>query len=78
MHIKEAFIEFIHLERTTGKAIADGLLGLPSKHGLDVKYIRGQAYDGASAMPGESMGSPGTYQGQKTRLHSTVTAIRTN
>ena len=61
--IKEVFLNFISLERTTGQAlsakpdIGDSLLELLKKKNLDVQNIRGQAYDGASAMSSEQCGA---------------------
>lgn len=54
--IKEAFLDFVPLERATGQALATAILGILAKYGLKVKNIRGQAYDGASAMSGEQRG----------------------
>ena len=56
-HIREAFINFVHLERATGQGVASAILGLITKHGLDVQYMRGQSYDGASAMAGNQRGA---------------------
>jgi len=55
--IKEVFLNFVSLERTTGQAIGDSLLELLKKKNLDVQNIRGQAYDGASAMSSEQCGA---------------------
>lgn len=56
-HIREAFINFVHLERATGQGVANAILGLITKLGLDVEYMRGQSYDGASAMAGNQRGA---------------------
>ena len=48
--IKEEFLDFINLDRTTGKAIADAILKSLRENGLDIQKCRDQAYDGASAM----------------------------
>ena len=49
-HIKEVFLDFIHLERTTGESIATAITQSLAKHNIDIKQARGQAYDGASNM----------------------------
>lgn len=56
-HVKEAFLDFIHLERATAQGVADAILGLMTKHGLDVQDLRGQSFDGASALAGEKNGT---------------------
>ena len=56
-HIREAFIDFAHLERATGVGVSNAILKLLTKHDLDVQHIRGQSFDGASAMAGEHMGA---------------------
>lgn len=50
--IKELFLDFLHLQRGTREAVANGILTLPGRYGLNVSNIRGQSYDGASAMAG--------------------------
>ena len=55
--IKELFIDFLHLQRGTGEAVANGILTLLDRNGLDVRNIRGQSYDGASAMAGTHNGT---------------------
>lgn len=55
--IKEAFLDFLHLKRATGMSISDAILTLLDKHGLDVQDIRGQSYDGASAMSSDERGA---------------------
>ena len=55
-HIKEVFLDFLHLERTTGQKIAESIQSLLEKHGLDIQDMRGQSYDGASAMASEKRG----------------------
>ena len=52
-HVKEVFLDFIHLQRATAQSVADAILGLMSKHDLDVQDLRGQSFDGASALAGE-------------------------
>ena len=55
-HIKEAFLDFVHLERTTGKKIASAIKDSLVKHDLDIRKVRGQAYDGASCMSSARVG----------------------
>lgn len=54
--IKEAFLDFVHLERTTGRQIAEEIMKVIKDVGLDPSMIRGQSYDGASSMSSEKMG----------------------
>ena len=55
--IKEIFLDFIHLKRATGVRVGQAILKVLSRNGLDVKNIRGQAYDGASAMSSGNVGT---------------------
>ena len=48
---------FLHLQRGTGEAVANGILTLLGRNGFDVSNIRGQSYDGASAMAGTHTGT---------------------
>ena len=43
-------MDYVHLERTTGKAIADAIVKSLHDMGFDIENLRGQGYDGASAM----------------------------
>lgn len=54
--IREVFLDFLGLVRTTGDTIATGLLQLLDHEGLSVENIRGQAYDGAAAMSSDDCG----------------------
>ena len=54
--IKEAFLDFVDLQRTTGQAIANGIIKALLNAGLSIKFIRGQAYDGASSMSSNRIG----------------------
>ena len=40
-------MDYVHLERTTGKAIADAIVKSLHDMGFDIKNLRGQGYDGA-------------------------------
>lgn len=55
--IKDVFVDFVHLTRTTGKKIGEAILTLLVKHGLQVMNIRGQSYDGAAAMASSKVGT---------------------
>lgn len=57
--IKEIFYDFIHLQRTTGEEIAKQILCNLKNNNLDVHKVRGQSYDGASAMSSENVGVQG-------------------
>ena len=62
-HVTEAIMKYLHLERATGNSVATGILGLFAKHvtdnhlPLDVENMRGQSFDGPSAMAGEQRGA---------------------
>ena len=56
-HINEIFLDFLHLDRATGENIGAGIIGLLNKHGIEVNDMRGQSYDGASAMSGKRSGT---------------------
>ena len=55
--IKEVFLDFIHLKRATGEKVGQAIMSVLSRNGLYVKNIRGQAYDGASAMSSSNVGT---------------------
>ena len=57
--IKEIFFDFVSLERTTGVAIANAIVSSLRSNGIDINKIRGQGYDGASAMSSEKAGVHG-------------------
>ena len=50
VNISEVFVDYVHLERTTGKAIADAIVKSLHDMGFDIENLRRQGYDGASAM----------------------------
>ena len=55
--IREDFHEYLNVSgKTTGEELADTILEKLSYHGLDIKYLRGQGYDGASNMCGIQKG----------------------
>lgn len=54
--ICEHFLQFVPLTSTTGKDLAATLLSSLEKFGIDLKYLRGQGYDGAPVNTGEHEG----------------------
>ena len=55
---KERFIRFILCDSgLTGKALSDKIVYCLSDFGLDLKYCRGQCYDGAGNMAGKTKGA---------------------
>ena len=55
--IVEKLIDFVELTRTTGEAVRNGILASLRTANLDLKMIRGQAYDGASSMSSAHVGA---------------------
>ena len=55
-HIREAFLDFLHIERTTGEKIAFAMKNSLAKHGVNISQARGQSYDGASNMSSARVG----------------------
>lgn len=55
--IHETFLGFEELTSSTGEGIGEKLLHSLQEYGLDLKKMRGQAYDGCSAMKGENKGA---------------------
>ena len=61
--IREEFIDFVLCDTgTTGIAIAEKILTAVGDNGLDLKHVRGQAYDGAGNMAGKYRGAAVTIQ----------------
>ena len=61
--IREEFVDFILCDTgTSGIAIADKILAALEGYGLNVSYLRGQAYDGAGNMSGKYRGAAATIQ----------------
>jgi hypothetical protein len=54
--VKEIFIDFIEVERITGKSLAENILQALTSWRLRHEDIRGQCYDGASNMSGARSG----------------------
>lgn len=61
--VHEEFLCFVPVESTTGEALAQCILTKLAQLGLDVNYLRGQGYDGASNMSG-------AYRGVQARIRS--------
>ena len=55
-NIREEFLEFGQCKRIDGKSIAEEILYILKKVGLDVNNCRGQGYDGAANMSSEAVG----------------------
>ena len=54
--IREEFVAFVKLQRVRASDISSAILGCLDKIGLPISGLRGQGYDGASAMSGEKSG----------------------
>ena len=57
--IREEFIKFEALERTTAHHIASSIKNSLQQIGLDISLCRGQGYDGCTTMAGEKVGVQG-------------------
>ncbi|XP_056016929.1 52 kDa repressor of the inhibitor of the protein kinase-like [Ostrea edulis] len=57
--IKEEFLDFANIGRTTGEAIADKLIEILRLLAIPIDNMRGQAYDGVAAMTSEKRGCQG-------------------
>ena len=55
--IREAFLEFIDLERITRSGIGNTILTFFDKKGIDIKNVRDQCYDGAPNMQAVKVGA---------------------
>ena len=67
--INEVLLDFRHLERTTGEAIRNIIVDVLRSNNLDLSYLRGQAYDGASAMSSPRVGAQ-AYVKAETNTHA--------
>lgn len=54
--IREEFLEFRDLERTTGAAVSDTLLSTLRSLNIPIQDCRGQGYDGAASMSSQRVG----------------------
>ena len=55
-NVREEFISFVPLVRTTGEAMASKILTLLRDLGIPLQNMRGQCYDGAASMSGAVSG----------------------
>ena len=55
--IREEFIEFIHITSLNGDDVAETIVSAIKWYGLDINYLRGHGYDGASNMAGAKGGA---------------------
>ena len=54
--IREEFLEFKDLERTTGAAVSETLLSTLCSLNIPIEDCRGQGYDGAASMSSQRVG----------------------
>lgn len=54
--MREDFLKFVPVPDVTGKGLATTLMDSLKELGLELKYLRGQGYDGAAAMSGHFNG----------------------
>lgn len=54
--LTEEFLQFVPISDMTGEGIANSILKSLQQFGIDMKYLRGQGYDGAAAMSGKYNG----------------------
>ena len=54
--VKEVFLNFVEVDRITGKVLAESILQCLSSLSLSIPDLRGQCYDGASNMAGARSG----------------------
>ena len=60
--IREEFIDILRESGTTGKAIAHTITSNLERFALELDYLRGQGYDGASNMAGKYNGTAALIQ----------------
>lgn len=56
MIMREEFLKFVPVNDVTGNGLASTLMTTLKEIGIDLKYLRGQGYDGAAAMSGQFNG----------------------
>ena len=54
--IREVLVDFLEVERITGKALGRAISDWLQQHGISPSDMRGQCYDGASNMSGARLG----------------------
>ena len=62
--VKEMFVDFVEVERITGRALGEAILHWLVNNGLSAVNLRGQCYDGASNMSGARSGCQAIIQQQ--------------
>ncbi len=62
--VRESFLDFIEVERITGRALGEAILHWLGSNGLLAVDLRGQCFDGASNMSGARSGCPAIIQQQ--------------
>jgi len=50
--LRQDFLQFEPVTKATGEALPEVILNSLKKYGINTEYLRGQGYDGASAMSG--------------------------
>ena len=61
--VREEFISFMLCNlSTTGVAVANTITSVLQKLGLDLRYLRGQGYDGSGNMAGKCKGAAAIIQ----------------
>lgn len=50
--VKEAFMNFYHISDQTSEGLETAVLSILDENGIDIKFCRGQGYDGAANMSG--------------------------
>jgi len=65
----EEFLQFVPAHDITGKGLANLILESLKQFGVELKFLRGQGYDGAASMPG-------IYNGVQRFLHTSQTKKR--
>lgn len=54
--LREDFLKFVPVHETTGEALMNTIIDTCNKIGIDLKFLKGQGYDGASNMSGRFQG----------------------
>ena len=62
--IKEVFVDFLQVERITGRVLREAILGWLKVHNISPAEMRGQCYDGASNMSGARSGVKAVIQAE--------------
>lgn len=73
--VKERFLDFVEVERITGRELASAILYCLRTWGLQLCYLRGQCYDGASNMADQVAQR---LCSKKLQWHSTHTVLLTS